>query len=124
MIRRPPRSTRTDTLFPYTTLFRSYDGRNRKSTANAAERREGSDPSADRGGVELRLLGVTLRPQVTPPLAKPATHLSGQRRTARCVLAGLARHAYIAQTRRPLCTHHRASARAALCEFKLGTASW
>src|SRR3546814_6719132 len=24
MIRRPPRSTRTDTLFPYTTLFRSF----------------------------------------------------------------------------------------------------
>src|SRR3546814_6944575 len=24
MIRRPPRSTRTDTLFPYSTLFRSY----------------------------------------------------------------------------------------------------
>src|SRR3546814_19204720 len=31
MIRRPPRSTRTDTLFPYTTLFRSrvhFTGRN------------------------------------------------------------------------------------------------
>src|SRR3546814_2344919 len=27
MIRRPPRSTRTDTLFPYTTLFRSIDFR-------------------------------------------------------------------------------------------------
>src|SRR3546814_10436144 len=26
MIRRPPRSTRTDTLFPYTTLFRSPSG--------------------------------------------------------------------------------------------------
>src|SRR3546814_4528570 len=26
MIRRPPRSTRTDTLFPYTTLFRSQVG--------------------------------------------------------------------------------------------------
>src|SRR3546814_9195954 len=26
MIRRPPRSTRTDTLFPYTTLFRSTPG--------------------------------------------------------------------------------------------------
>src|SRR3546814_11067796 len=26
MIRRPPRSTRTDTLFPYTTLFRSISG--------------------------------------------------------------------------------------------------
>src|SRR3546814_702965 len=25
MIRRPPRATRTDTLFPYTTLFRSFD---------------------------------------------------------------------------------------------------
>src|SRR3546814_4069735 len=34
MIRRPPRSTRTDTLFPYTTLFRSVavrmDARNRR----------------------------------------------------------------------------------------------
>src|SRR3546814_4639831 len=27
MIRRPPRSTRTDTLFPYTTLFRSQSDR-------------------------------------------------------------------------------------------------
>src|SRR3546814_8878325 len=26
MIRRPPRSTLTDTLFPYTTLFRSFQG--------------------------------------------------------------------------------------------------
>src|SRR3546814_5225589 len=33
MIRRPPRSTRTDTLFPYTTLFRS------PSTFNALQRR-------------------------------------------------------------------------------------
>src|SRR3546814_5042939 len=30
MIRRPPRSTRTDTLFPYTTLFRSLLGRSRR----------------------------------------------------------------------------------------------
>src|SRR3546814_12168482 len=30
MLRRPPRSTRTDTLFPYTTLFRSLDGVMRK----------------------------------------------------------------------------------------------
>src|SRR3546814_9014495 len=29
MIRRPPRSTRTDTLFPYTTLFRSAEMRAR-----------------------------------------------------------------------------------------------
>src|SRR3546814_3247154 len=38
MIRRPPRSTRTDTLFPYTTLFRSrvtVDGRVLTSPAAA-----------------------------------------------------------------------------------------
>src|SRR3546814_20526048 len=31
MIRRPPRSTRTDTLFPYTTLFRSIAGKTRET---------------------------------------------------------------------------------------------
>src|SRR3546814_12328456 len=35
MIRRPPRSTRTDTLFPYTTLFRS--NRRRSGVAKAQE---------------------------------------------------------------------------------------
>src|SRR3546814_8769214 len=30
MIRRPPRSTRTDTLFPYTTLFRSRHGNGKR----------------------------------------------------------------------------------------------
>src|SRR3546814_7608818 len=34
MIRRPPRSTRTDTLFPYTTLFRS-GGRGRQCTTTS-----------------------------------------------------------------------------------------
>src|SRR3546814_20913989 len=33
MIRRPPRSTRTDTLFPYTTLFRSRIPRPKCTTA-------------------------------------------------------------------------------------------
>src|SRR3546814_4925495 len=32
MIRRPPRSTRTDTLFPYTTLFRSLAAQSYNST--------------------------------------------------------------------------------------------
>src|SRR3546814_19455726 len=35
MIRRPPRSTRTDTLFPYTTLFRSYGNDVSEMTSNA-----------------------------------------------------------------------------------------
>src|SRR3546814_8209973 len=33
MIRRPPRSTRTDTLFPYTTLFRSCLAAHRRANA-------------------------------------------------------------------------------------------
>src|SRR3546814_20620842 len=40
MIRRPPRSTRTDTLFPYTTLFRSQEsaGGGRVEVAEQARR--------------------------------------------------------------------------------------
>src|SRR3546814_3778306 len=38
MIRRPPRSTRTDTLFPYTTLFRSRDQRGSTSATPPARR--------------------------------------------------------------------------------------
>src|SRR3546814_7772872 len=46
MIRRPPRSTRTDTLFPYTTLFRSHAGPARPAetaTAPAADPHAGHD---------------------------------------------------------------------------------
>src|SRR3546814_8382284 len=47
MIRRPPRSTRTDTLFPYTTLFRSAGRRSSPiptplTTRSATRRRSGS----------------------------------------------------------------------------------
>src|SRR3546814_6046164 len=38
MIRRPPRSTRTDTLFPYTTLFRSPLSATRKNAVRTAPR--------------------------------------------------------------------------------------
>src|SRR3546814_18704356 len=53
MIRRPPRSTRTDTLFPYTTLFRSPHGAPKGPAALAvchlppfasARRRSSRDP--------------------------------------------------------------------------------
>src|SRR3546814_21058437 len=61
MIRRPPRSTRTDTLFPYTTLFRS----------SAKRAVQGGFAWYDDGvGMELDLanpLGSTLaRVEVTP----------------------------------------------------------
>src|SRR3546814_7063123 len=42
MIRRPPRSTRTDTLFPYTTLFRSAG-----EAGGCGARRAGLLPRAD-----------------------------------------------------------------------------
>src|SRR3546814_16020404 len=49
MIRRPPRSTRTDTLFPYTTLFRSrgWAGGSARPRANRAD---GLFVRADRRG--------------------------------------------------------------------------
>src|SRR3546814_7778607 len=51
MIRRPPRSTRTDTLFPYTTLFRSrvQIAADRQAAAGAAVRQNrgrGHEPQA------------------------------------------------------------------------------
>src|SRR3546814_2434903 len=52
MIRRPPRSTRTDTLFPYTTLFRSYSDKN---SLNLSERSLTADGDYRRfGGYDLR----------------------------------------------------------------------
>src|SRR3546814_8978598 len=48
MIRRPPRSTRTDTLFPYTTLFRSSGQRRPPRLSGAVVGGEGSAFFADR----------------------------------------------------------------------------
>src|SRR3546814_19459345 len=58
MIRRPPRSTRTDTLFPYTTLFRSHGYGSRNSARNSDSQRlekilvrRGIEQAVDIGGV-------------------------------------------------------------------------
>src|SRR3546814_10046824 len=64
MLRRPPRSTRTDTLFPYTTLFRS-SARQRRADAlhrgvdlsRARRGDEGDHPGTDAGS---RLRGARL----------------------------------------------------------------
>src|SRR3546814_16282654 len=61
MIRRPPRSTRTDTLFPYTTLFRSARGYTVDERAEQmyrlfieqAKRWQHEDP-----GVQIRVAGI------------------------------------------------------------------
>src|SRR3546814_2079143 len=60
MIRRPPRSTRTDTLFPYTTLFRSA-GLNMGDAAPSVEEFASEDMgSAD----DLRAFAALCRPAV------------------------------------------------------------
>src|SRR3546814_8099972 len=43
MIRRPPRSTRTDTLFPYTTLFRSGFDQDPYQVWHSSQAKEGSN---------------------------------------------------------------------------------
>src|SRR3546814_2718760 len=51
MIRRPPRSTRTDTLFPYTTLFRSARGAEpHPPGVDESPRPPAASPAADRRG--------------------------------------------------------------------------
>src|SRR3546814_14620819 len=78
MIRRPPRSTRTDTLFPYTTLFRSRGSLRRRSVVTIA----GSfsftvsrPPSTSR--VTLTLSPSTLTALAKVPCAQPVSAANG-----------------------------------------------
>src|SRR3546814_7314215 len=57
MIRRPPRSTRTDTLFPYTTLFRS---RHRRRTG----RRNSMKYRTLGGGLQVSAIGIGCMPMI------------------------------------------------------------
>src|SRR3546814_15283225 len=75
MLQRTPRSTRTDTLFPYTTLIRSDDEDNK---ADDQQRRDHHQDAADKiaqhrsdlhGLWKLRVRGARRRPVV--PLAQP-----------------------------------------------------
>src|SRR3546814_3976707 len=56
MIRRPPRSTRTDTLFPYTTLFRAV----RDAVVQSEDRRFWSH-----GGVDWLAVASAIRARLT-----------------------------------------------------------
>src|SRR3546814_15145558 len=67
MIRRPPRSTRTDTLFPYTTLFRAFV---RAWAAFNAWYRHASGQAQERAMLDfaIRDTNSTLRRRVLPLL--------------------------------------------------------
>src|SRR3546814_20252023 len=77
MIRRPPRSTRTDTLFPYTTLFRSLT-----SSINACNNAALSlvTPNALRGtgvafySATVGLLGLSLGPLLMGAISDHVFH--------------------------------------------------
>src|SRR3546814_8088590 len=55
MIRRPPRSTRTDTLFPYTTLFRSDGDVHRDADRAHPSRRDQGDEADREDDIERRM---------------------------------------------------------------------
>src|SRR3546814_7953198 len=81
MIRRPPRSTRTDTLFPYTTLFRSC-------------REPGTHPSSGRGA-SLKSSAVQRRPAETVRTAWPiALHIPARSEEHTSELQSLMRISY------------------------------
>src|SRR3546814_12650836 len=77
MIRRPPRSTRTDTLFPYTTLFRSHLGGGDGDTHAAGLQQ--------RSAAELHVGALVERTGAGAAAVAEAQHLEArlQRRVAR-----------------------------------------
>src|SRR3546814_88713 len=92
MIRRPPRSTRTDTLFPYTTLFRS-SGPSARRAASAengrAGGRRGRACARQDGGAGRRGAPRGKRRDRLPPGSAACPHRSPlRRRPDRCVRAG------------------------------------
>src|SRR3546814_12634123 len=90
MIRRPPRSTRTDTLFPYTTLFRSDDVAIEKRAAAHEVQRADLDALGENVVGRLSLpvaAGTVLRQhfEVVHQCAHPRRHLFflGDRKSTR-----------------------------------------
>src|SRR3546814_11554309 len=85
MIRRPPRSTRTDTLFPYTTLFRSrvgnpeLDGPKPRRTHPLAVPIYLVSPLLDRGHVNLHRYHATLHDtSLTAPPQVPSLRFASR----------------------------------------------
>src|SRR3546814_1267206 len=82
MIRRPPRSTRTDTLFPYTTLFRSPGPQRIQEVLVDAYLRAPyriADKLVQHAVLDVRHLGVKLFAALGgPPVVRARTQFSAQ----------------------------------------------
>src|SRR3546814_6552874 len=75
MIRRPPRSTRTDTLFPYTTLFRSGRGEDRRARGQGGPRPP--PPGRGRGAPDgAGMIGITIDAIAVGDSARSEEHTS------------------------------------------------
>src|SRR3546814_16246096 len=78
MLPRPPRSTRTDTLFPYTTLFRSDDRSGGYAIFDGDD--HGAAARLDRHG-RLRFPPQILKIEILFPRLHQRTHIADQRRS-------------------------------------------
>src|SRR3546814_8090304 len=88
MIRRPPRSTRTDTLFPYTTLFRSSRQGRPRAHQHTSLRRDPLLPRAARDDGLRPDRGLARRTVPQPhPLYRHVAALSYRQRLVRRILA-------------------------------------
>src|SRR3546814_1764671 len=100
MIRRPPRSTRTDTRFPYTTLFRSQlCAQRRPVPQRAGDRRGGGPPLRHRGTARRHRRLRLRRPRQQRTARRRGGRILGQERLLRSEehtseLQSLMRHSY------------------------------
>src|SRR3546814_12824881 len=93
IIRRPPRSTRTDTLFPYTTLFRSDRGGRLSGGAGKDARLAAAPFRQATQGEQARGRGARTRPaQAATHAGDHSTRGGGSRSQARRLASALAAH--------------------------------
>src|SRR3546814_16399479 len=107
MIRRPPRSTRTDTLFPYTTLFRSIESLSLKGIKNG----EGKFRACRSEHHRPEFWRVPFQGMGTLRLGSPGRGASRDRRRTR--YAALDRTG----SRRRRCTLHSAELRTSMAAY-------
>src|SRR3546814_695476 len=86
MIRRPPRTTRTDTLFPYTTLFRSPALSSPPTTASSAPMCWSTSPATTFPGcsTSCSAMRATSSTPWPPATRRASSSQTGRMRTARC----------------------------------------
>src|SRR3546814_3696474 len=83
MIRRPPRSTRTDTLFPYTTLFRSCPAEKTSLSQRSIGWLRGRRREREGGAAPWRMRGPISRPGSSATMTRrPSTASRSEEHTS------------------------------------------